>query len=203
MTTVVIRRMVYFVAGSVANTIAATKKLLAADGWQPYVAPLDEHDDLAVVQKGTRRGCRCSLRCRRADRSKHRASTTRRRRLLALAVSRRRNRDRVRREPAVPELHHGRHGRRQRSSSSARSSPLRAGRRYRQRTPRRNGRMRNWMRRRNGASPITSAKINDRSCCRFSAAMTARRMSKSRSRRLRCRKRSRPARTSSACHGRS
>jgi hypothetical protein len=35
-------RVTYAVAGKVADTTDALKKLLAADGWKPYVAPLDE-----------------------------------------------------------------------------------------------------------------------------------------------------------------
>jgi hypothetical protein len=34
----------YSVPGSVANTVAATRKLLAADGWKPYVSPSAEPD---------------------------------------------------------------------------------------------------------------------------------------------------------------
>ena len=46
-------RLVYSVAGSLANTIAATRKLLAADGWKPYVAPLEEtHATLMAFKKG-------------------------------------------------------------------------------------------------------------------------------------------------------
>jgi hypothetical protein len=45
-------RMVYSVPGSVANTTEATAKLLAADGWQRYVAPLDEKSSLMTVKKG-------------------------------------------------------------------------------------------------------------------------------------------------------
>ncbi|MGZ5840671.1 MAG: hypothetical protein ACXWJ8_01890 [Xanthobacteraceae bacterium] len=44
-------RLNYIVAGPVANTIAATKKLLAADGWQPYVTPLDEPNPLSLSLK--------------------------------------------------------------------------------------------------------------------------------------------------------
>ena len=44
-------RLSYIVPGPVANTIAATKKLLAADGWQPYVTPLDEPHPLSLTLK--------------------------------------------------------------------------------------------------------------------------------------------------------
>lgn len=44
-------RLSYIVPGPVANTIAATKKLLAADGWQPYVTPLDESNPLSLSLK--------------------------------------------------------------------------------------------------------------------------------------------------------
>jgi hypothetical protein len=43
---------VYSVAGSLANTVAATRQLLAADGWKEYVAPLDAHDTLLAFKKG-------------------------------------------------------------------------------------------------------------------------------------------------------
>jgi hypothetical protein len=46
--------MVYSVSGSVANTIAATKKLLAADGWQQYVSPSEEPDATGLsLKKGS------------------------------------------------------------------------------------------------------------------------------------------------------
>ncbi len=46
-------RLVYSVPGSVENTIAAAKKLLAADGWKQYVAPLEEtHTTLLAFKKG-------------------------------------------------------------------------------------------------------------------------------------------------------
>ena len=35
-------RVVYSVGGTLADTTAALTKLLAADGWKPYVAPLEE-----------------------------------------------------------------------------------------------------------------------------------------------------------------
>jgi hypothetical protein len=35
-------RVVYAIAGTLADTTEALKKLLAADGWKPYVTPLDE-----------------------------------------------------------------------------------------------------------------------------------------------------------------
>jgi hypothetical protein len=44
-------RLTYIVPGPVANTIAATKTLLAADGWQPYVTPLDEPNPLTLSLK--------------------------------------------------------------------------------------------------------------------------------------------------------
>ncbi len=43
---------VYSVAGSLANTVAATRQLLARDGWKEYVAPLDAHDTLLAFKKG-------------------------------------------------------------------------------------------------------------------------------------------------------
>lgn len=46
-------RLTYSVAGSLANTVAAIKKILAADGWKPYVVPLDEvHSTLLAFKKG-------------------------------------------------------------------------------------------------------------------------------------------------------
>src|SRR6478752_1117291 len=45
--------LVYSVAGSLAENIAAIRKTLAADGWQEYVAPLDEpHRTLLAFKKG-------------------------------------------------------------------------------------------------------------------------------------------------------
>ncbi len=43
---------VYSVAGSLADTVAATRQLLARDGWKEYVAPLDAHDTLLAFKKG-------------------------------------------------------------------------------------------------------------------------------------------------------
>jgi hypothetical protein len=43
---------VYSVTGSLANTVAATRQLLARDGWKEYVAPLDAHDTLLAFKKG-------------------------------------------------------------------------------------------------------------------------------------------------------
>jgi hypothetical protein len=46
-------KVVYSVAGTLANTTAALVKLLGADGWKPYVAPLDEHHwTLMAFKKG-------------------------------------------------------------------------------------------------------------------------------------------------------
>ena len=48
-----IDRVTYSVPGSVANTIAATRRLLAAGGWMQYVAPLEEtHQSLLAFKKG-------------------------------------------------------------------------------------------------------------------------------------------------------
>jgi hypothetical protein len=45
--------LVYSVAGSLPNTIAATKQMLATDGWKQYVAPLDDaHSTLFAFKKG-------------------------------------------------------------------------------------------------------------------------------------------------------
>ncbi len=44
--------LVYSVGGSLANTIAATKQMLAADGWKQYVAPLEAHNTLLAFKKG-------------------------------------------------------------------------------------------------------------------------------------------------------
>jgi hypothetical protein len=44
-------RLSYTVLGPVQNTIAATKKLLAAEGWQEYVAPLEEPRALSLTLK--------------------------------------------------------------------------------------------------------------------------------------------------------
>lgn len=43
---------VYAVNGSLANTVAAVRQLLARDGWKEYVAPLDAHDTLLAFKKG-------------------------------------------------------------------------------------------------------------------------------------------------------
>ena len=43
---------VYSVTGSLANTVAATRQLLARDGWKEYVEPLDAHDTLLAFKKG-------------------------------------------------------------------------------------------------------------------------------------------------------
>ena len=44
--------VVYSVAGSLARTVAATRQMLAADGWKEYVAPLDAHNTLLAFKKG-------------------------------------------------------------------------------------------------------------------------------------------------------
>jgi hypothetical protein len=44
--------LVYSIAGSLANTIAATKQMLDADGWKQYVAPLEAHNTLLAFKKG-------------------------------------------------------------------------------------------------------------------------------------------------------
>src|SRR5271165_6013874 len=44
----------YSVPGSVANTVAATKKLLAADGWKQYDPPTEDPDPTGfAVKKGS------------------------------------------------------------------------------------------------------------------------------------------------------
>ena len=43
---------VYSVTSSLANTVAATRQLLARDGWKEYVEPLDAHDTLLAFKKG-------------------------------------------------------------------------------------------------------------------------------------------------------
>ncbi|HZL39197.1 MAG TPA: hypothetical protein VFC45_02835 [Pseudolabrys sp.] len=46
-------RVSYSVVDSLANTVAAIKKMLGADGWKPYVAPLDDvHSTLLAFKKG-------------------------------------------------------------------------------------------------------------------------------------------------------
>ena len=46
-------RVVYSVSGTLANTTAALEKLLGAEGWKPYVAPLEEpHTTLMAFKKG-------------------------------------------------------------------------------------------------------------------------------------------------------
>ncbi|MBI3703756.1 MAG: hypothetical protein HY244_07905, partial [Rhizobiales bacterium] len=46
-------KMVYSVSGTLANTTAALVKLLGADGWKPYVAPLDTiHSTSMAFKKG-------------------------------------------------------------------------------------------------------------------------------------------------------
>ncbi|HEY6025092.1 MAG TPA: hypothetical protein VIV34_13050 [Pseudolabrys sp.] len=44
--------LVYSVVGSLAKTVAATRQMLAADGWKQYVAPLESHDTLLAFKKG-------------------------------------------------------------------------------------------------------------------------------------------------------
>ena len=44
--------LVYSVGGSLAKTIAATKQMLAADGWKQYVAPLESEGTLLFFKKG-------------------------------------------------------------------------------------------------------------------------------------------------------
>ena len=71
--------LVYSVAGSLVDTVAATKKTLAADGWKQYVAPLDEsHDTLLAFKKG-RQGLTVSftMTAGRADQSSVYYSPTR------------------------------------------------------------------------------------------------------------------------------
>jgi hypothetical protein len=43
---------VYSVVATLANTVAATRQLLARDGWKEYVAPLDAHNTLLAFKKG-------------------------------------------------------------------------------------------------------------------------------------------------------
>ena len=64
-------RLSYFVPGSVANTIAATKRLLAADGWMLYVAPLEQtHQTLLAFKKGAQGlSVSFSMRSGKADQS--------------------------------------------------------------------------------------------------------------------------------------
>jgi hypothetical protein len=46
-------RLIYLAPGSLPATVAATEKLLAADGWKKYEGPLEEHHEtLAAFKKG-------------------------------------------------------------------------------------------------------------------------------------------------------
>ncbi len=54
-------RVVYSVAGSLADTIAALKKKLGAGGWKPYVAPLDEAHWTSMDFKNGRQGLSVGL----------------------------------------------------------------------------------------------------------------------------------------------
>lgn len=54
-------RLVYSVAGSLPNTVAAIKKKLAADGWKPYVAPLDDAHSTLFAFKNGRQGLSVSF----------------------------------------------------------------------------------------------------------------------------------------------
>jgi len=49
-------RLVYSVSGSLANTVAAVKMRLGADGWKPYVAPLENVHSTSVTFKNGRQG---------------------------------------------------------------------------------------------------------------------------------------------------
>ncbi len=64
-------RVSYFIPGSVATTIAATKRLLAANGWMLYVAPLEEtHQTLLAFKKGAQGlSVSFSMRSGKADQS--------------------------------------------------------------------------------------------------------------------------------------
>ena len=122
---------VYSVAGSLANTVAATRQLLAADGWKEYVAPLDAHETLLAFKKGAARPVgvlhdsggeertdqRSHDRLLHADPAQFRARN-----------SRRCDRGRVRREPSLPEWASRPDRPMPHWTSTARSSPLAAGR---------------------------------------------------------------------------
>jgi hypothetical protein len=53
--------LVYSVPGSLANTVAAVKKMLGADGWKPYVAPLENVHSTSVAFKNGRQGLSVSF----------------------------------------------------------------------------------------------------------------------------------------------
>jgi hypothetical protein len=46
-------RMTYKVPGTLSDTIAAIRKLLAADGWTPYVMPFEDSPRIGVFKKGS------------------------------------------------------------------------------------------------------------------------------------------------------
>jgi hypothetical protein len=46
-------RMTYKVPGTLADTIAAIRKLLAADGWTPYAMPFEDSPRIGVFKKGS------------------------------------------------------------------------------------------------------------------------------------------------------
>ena len=76
------RRTRWFIRSqvSLANTVAATRQMLAADGWKQYVAPLESQQTL-LPSKRDRRDCRCHLQFRWAKTTrpaKSPPSTTRR-----------------------------------------------------------------------------------------------------------------------------
>lgn len=54
-------RLVYSVSGSVADTVAATRRLLAADGWKEYAAPLERASDTLLAFKKARQGLSLSF----------------------------------------------------------------------------------------------------------------------------------------------
>ena len=141
-------RVVYSVPGTLANTTAALKKLLGAEGWKPYVAPLEEpHTTLMAFKKGGQ-GLSVSFTIQVGKNERTSEVTTvyysPTRLRIRFAVSGRCDGHRVRRESAVSQLRHVRDGR-----SHARLFPQGAHRcglirRCPLRTRPRNGRTRNW-----------------------------------------------------------
>ena len=190
----------YGVPTPVAITSAATRKLLAANGWMQYLRPMDEASGSAAVQEGPAGAGRVvhpgPRQARPVGGVLHRHQTER-----ECAVSRRCDRHPVRRSPALSELLHGRAGRGESRflPQGARRirlvAPVGGGRRGAiGRTPISTTRSRT-ARAPISATPIaTAATGNRRSCCRCGTATTAGPASISGSRPSRCRRTSQLAR---------
>ena len=170
-------RLVYSVTGSLANTIAATTKLLGADGWKPYVAPLDEaHSTLMAFKKGPQ-GLSVSFTIQVGKNDQTSEVTTvyysPSRLRFALAIPA--DATDIVFDENRPYLNLATAGTIEATQDFTASNLLPwAGCRCRPRTPRRIGRTRNWTTSRRAARlPIISAARNGRSCFRCNRAMAA------------------------------